>query len=105
MLKQLFKTQGKKMLKAPLRPRSRPAPVDPNKKSLLADENTWLWEAFASLETALTAAIQPLYEYVETFGQFEEEFQLQPDKYVKELDEGDEPVDAEALRADIYRNR
>jgi hypothetical protein len=46
-----------------------------------------------------------LYKYVETFGQFEEEFQLQPDKYVKELDEGETPVDAEALRADIYRNR
>jgi len=46
-----------------------------------------------------------LYEYVETFGQFEEEYRLQPDKYVKELDEGDEAVDAEALRADIYRHR
>jgi len=79
--------------------------VDPNKKALLQDENSWLWEAYDSLKTALTAAIQPLYEYVETFGQFEEEYRLQPDKYVKELDEGDEAVDAEALRADIYRHR
>ena len=57
LLKQLFKTQGKKMLKAPLRPRQKPNPVDPNKKSVLPDENTWLWEAYDSLRTALTAAI------------------------------------------------
>ena len=79
--------------------------MDPNKKSLLADENSWLWEAYSALKTALTAAIQPLYEYVETFAQFEEEWKLNPDKYVKELDDEDAPVDAEALRADIYRNR
>jgi hypothetical protein len=79
--------------------------VDPNKKSLLQDEHTWLWDSYDSLKTALTAAIQPLYEYVETFGQFEEEWKLSPEKYVKELDEGDDQVDAEALRADIYRHR
>jgi len=64
LLRHLFKTHGKKMLKAPLRPRQKPSPVDPNKKSVLPDENTWLWEAYDDLRTALTAAIQPLYEYV-----------------------------------------
>lgn len=57
LLKQLFKTQGKKMLKAPLRPLHQPAAVDPNKKALLQDENSWLWEAYASLRAALTVAI------------------------------------------------
>jgi hypothetical protein len=96
------------MLKAPLRPRQKPSPVDPNKKSVLPDENTWLWDAYDDLRTALTAAIQPLYEYVQTFSQFEEENKLQPDKYVAELDgAGDdaEPLDAEALRADIFALR
>jgi len=60
LLKNLFKTQGKKMLKAPLRPPTKPTPPDPNKKSLLPDEHTWLWEAFDTLRTALTAAIEPL---------------------------------------------
>ena len=54
-----------------------------------------MWEAYDALRTALTAAIQPLYEYVETFGQFEEEWKLNPDKYVKEMDEGEDAVDAE----------
>ena len=113
LLRHLFKTHGKKMLKAPLRPRQKPSPVDPNKKSVLPDENTWLWEAYDDLRTALTAAIQPLYEYVQTFSQFEEENKLQPDKYVAELDgegaaegeEAPEPMDAEGLRADIQRHR
>lgn len=92
------------MLKAPLRPRQKPSPVDPNKKSVLPDENTWLWDAYDDLRTALTAAIQPLYEYVQTFSQFEEQHKLQPDKYVADLDGGteQEPMDAEALRADIF---
>lgn len=108
LLSRLFKTHGKKMLKAPLRPRQRPSPVDPLKKSVLPDENTWLWEAYDAVRVALTAAIQPLYEYVQTFSQFEAENRLSPDKYVNGLDEGGEeaePADAEALRADIYRHR
>lgn len=49
-----------------------------------------------------------MYEYVQTFAQFEAENRLNPDKYVASLDEGGpdgdgEPADAEALRADIYR--
>jgi dynein heavy chain len=109
LLSRLFKTPGKKMLKAPLRPRQKPNPVDPNKKSVLPDENTWLWEAYDALQVALSRAIKPLHDYVETFAQFKKENELSPDKYVQKLDgegpEGGEPADAEALRADIYRLR
>jgi len=108
LLSRLFKTHGKKMLKAPLRPPQKPSPVDPLKKSVLPDENTWLWEAYEAIRVALTAAIQPLYEYVQTFAQFEPENRLNPDKYVAALDEGaedGEPADAEALRADILRHQ
>jgi dynein heavy chain len=68
LLSRLFKTHGKKMLKAPLRPRQKPNPVDPNKKSVLPDENTWLWEAYAALRAALLHAIKPLHAYVDTFA-------------------------------------
>lgn len=71
LLSRLFKTHGKKMLKAPLRPRQKPSPVDPNKKSVLPDENTWLWDAYDALQQALKLAIQPLNEYVQTFAAFE----------------------------------
>lgn len=78
-----------------MRPEQKPAPANPNKKSVLPDENTWLWEAYAALKEALDEAVLPLSEYVQTFSQFEAENQLNVDKYVKNLDEGDEPMDPE----------
>jgi hypothetical protein len=73
LMKHLFKTHGQQYLKAPVRPMQKPAPPDPNKKSVLPDENTWLWEAYAALKEALTQAVHPLHEYLQTFGQFEAE--------------------------------
>jgi hypothetical protein len=105
LLRHLFKTHTKKMLKAPIRPRQKPAPPDPNKKHVLPDENSWLWDAYDALKSALTESIQPLYEYLKTFDQFKPEFELNADKYVKSLDERDEPVSAEELKADIFRLR
>lgn len=64
LMKHLFKTHGQQHLKAPVRPMQKPAPPDPNKKSVLPDENTWLWEAYAALKEALTEAVKPLYDYV-----------------------------------------
>lgn len=52
------------MLKAPLRPPQAPKPPDPNKKSVLPDENTWLWEAYMALKMALQRSITPLSDYV-----------------------------------------
>jgi hypothetical protein len=75
---------------------------------VLPDEYTWLWDAYDTIRQALTKAIQPLYEYNQTFSQFETEQKLNPDKYVSGLDnveEGQEPVDAEWLRNDIFRHR
>jgi len=93
------------MLKAPLRPLQKPSPVDPNKKSVLPDENTWLWEAYDAIKIALTKSIQPLYEYVQTFSKFKEENELDVNKYIKELDNPDDPIDADGLKADIHRIR
>ena len=77
------------MVKAPIRPRAKPKLPDPTKKQSLPDENTWLWEAFEDIRVNLEKAIEPLYEYVKTFNKFEGESKLNPDKYVKSLDEGD----------------
>jgi len=88
-LKHLFKTHGKKTVKAPVRPRAKPKPVDPNNKRSLPDENTWLWESFETLRVALEKSIEPLYDYVKTFNKFEKENSLNPDKYVKSKDEGE----------------
>lgn len=101
LLRHLFKTHGKKMLKAPLRPRAQPKAIDPSNKRSLPDENTWLWEAYETIRESLEKAIQPLYDYLKTFEKFEKENKLNPDRYVKSLDEGEQPISAEGLRNDI----
>jgi hypothetical protein len=49
LLRHLFKTHGKKMLKAPLRPPEEPKRIDPLNKRFLPDENIWLWDAFIKI--------------------------------------------------------
>jgi len=107
LLRHLFKTHGKKMLKAPLRPTEEPKrkPEDPNNKNFLPDENIWLWDAFYTIRTSLEKSIEPLYEYVKTFSKFEGENKLSPDRFVKSLDEGDNPITAEGLKNDINEHR
>jgi hypothetical protein len=46
-----------------------------------------------------------LFEYVKTFNKFEGENKLNPDKFVRSLDEGENQITAEGLRADIYEHR
>jgi hypothetical protein len=60
----MFKTHGKKCIKAPHRPPKKPK-FEPENKKVLPDENTWLWEAFCEIREEMERAIQPLYEYVE----------------------------------------
>ena len=69
LLRHLFKTHGKKMLKAPLRPRTEPKrkPEDAGNKKFLPDENIWLWDAYDIIKSNLERSIEPLYEYVRTF--------------------------------------
>lgn len=93
------------MLKAPLRPNEAPKRVDPNNKKFIPDENIWLWDAYYIIRSNLEKSIEPLYEYVKTFNSFEKENKLNPDRYVKSLDEGDQPITAEALKEDIVAHR
>lgn len=107
LLRHLFKTHGKKMLKAPLRPREEPKrkAEDPGNKKFLPDENIWLWDAFHIIKTNLERSIEPLYDYVKTFSRFEGENKLNPDRFVKSLDEGDTPITADGLKNDINEHR
>lgn len=55
----MFKTHGKKTLKAPLRPKEEPKrkPDDPNNKKFFPDENIWLWDAYTTIKDGLEKAI------------------------------------------------
>lgn len=104
LMKHLFKTHGKKTIKAPIIPQEQPKPVDKNDKKKLPDENTWLWEAFEVLISNMERAVLPLEKYTQTFDAFEKENILNPDKYVKEIDTIENPVTPQELKADIYNN-
>jgi dynein heavy chain len=104
LMKHLFKTHGKKTIKAPIIPQEKPKPIDKNDKKKLPDENTWLWDAFEQLLSEMERAILPLNDYVQTFSAFGKENALNPDKYVKELDSVENPKSPQELRADIYDN-
>lgn len=107
LLRHLFKTHGKKMLKAPLRPREEPKRMaeDPSNKKFMPDENIWLWDSYSNIKRCLEKSIEPLYEYVKTFSRFEGENKLNPDKFVKSLDEGEQPILADGLKNDIMEHR
>jgi dynein heavy chain len=103
----LFKTHNSKKIKTPVIPHDKPKAVDPNDKKALIDENTWLWDAFEQLTVNMERAIGPLSEYVKTYAAFEEQNKLDPDGYVKSLDEDpeqpDKQISPQELQADIQR--
>jgi hypothetical protein len=66
-MKHLFKTHGKKTIKAPIIPQEKPKEIDRSDKKKLPDENTWLWDAFELLISNIERAIIPLSAYVQTF--------------------------------------
>lgn len=104
LMKHLYKTHGKKTIKAPIIPQEKPKVPDRANKKALIDENTWLWEAFQNLITNVERAIEPLSDYVKTFEAFGEQFNLNPDKYVKDKDSVENPISCDELRNDIYEN-
>ena len=101
LLRHLFKTHVQKTIKTPVIPPEKPKAPDPNNKKALIDENTWLWEAFDRLIENVQRSIIPLDEYVKTYAAFEFENQLDPDKHVNDLDDGEQPITPEELRHDI----
>ena len=104
LMKHLFKTHGKKTIKAPIIPQEQPKVPDRSNKKALIDENTWLWEASELLLKNVEKAIEPLNDYVKTFEAFGDQFNLNPDKYVKDKDTVENPISPEELRQDIYEN-
>ena len=72
LMKHLFKTHGKKTIKAPIIPQEKPKVPDRANKKALLDENTWLWEASELLISNVERAIEPLNDYVKTFEAFGE---------------------------------
>ena len=105
LLKHLFKNLNNKTIKAPVIPTETPKIPDPKRKADRLDDNAWLYYAQQELNKNLERAIEPLAAYQETFAAFTAQFNLNADKYVSGLDDGDTPIEPEALKADIERHK
>jgi dynein heavy chain len=104
LLKHLFlKAHGNKSLKAPMIPHSKPEV--PDKKHILPDENTWLWNCYSNILSTLSKGIEPLRQYLKTYEKFKHESQLNPEKYVRALDDYENPATVEEIKADIEKHR
>lgn len=105
LLKHLFlkNTHGNKSLKAPLIPLSEPKV--PEKKHILPDENTWLWNASESIRNALMAGVEPLRNYLRTFERFIPESKLNVEKYILNMNDYDNPSSVDEIKADIIKHR
>lgn len=79
---------------------------DKSVKNSIVDENAWLYYAFEEIIEDMERAIEPLDAYVQTFAAFKTQNDLNPDKYVSQLDEvkeGEDPISPEGLEVDVNR--
>lgn len=97
LMPHLFKSNQKMHLKVPFKPESLPEKPDPANKKLLPDENTWVYEEYDRLRRRISETVEPLTEYIATFKAFQEEYKLDPDKLIAELDDPENPPDAAAV--------
>ena len=105
LLKHLFlkNTHGNKSLKAPLIPLSKPK--IPERKHILPDENTWLWNASESVRESLMSGVEPLKNYLKTFERFIPESQLNVEKHILSLNDYENPATVEEIKIDIEKHR
>lgn len=101
LMPHLFKSNQKMFLKVPVKPSEMPEKPDPNNYRLLPDENTWVYEEYVRLRSAIQASIDPIHKYFETFAQFKKEYELNVKDYVTKMDDPDNPPEPVDLRKDV----
>lgn len=105
LLGHLYKNSTKIFLKAAQRPDVEPPQADPEDPRQLPDENQWLWSEYNRLQTALEKSILPLEEFLHTFDNYDEEYRLDVEAYIKKQASEDDYVETEDLKKDVYFHR
>ena len=105
ILPKLFKQRDQTVLKAPIRPETKP---ELERKSIkkLPDENLWVYLLWEELGEKVEKAVQPLYEYIRHYDKFLHIIKLIPEKYVQRFHEDPENPESTPsvyeIKADIY---
>lgn len=88
-------------LKVTVRPEYKPEEPDPWDKKSLPDENAWVYDCYIDLRNSLEKAVRPLDDYIKTYSKYEKEYKLDPEGYVKKLDDDDNPPEIDFLKKDV----
>ena len=105
LLPQLFKSNQKLYLKVPVKPYEMPVKPDPSKKQLLPDPNTWIYEAFDKLRNAVQQIVDPLNQYLDTLKKYKNEYSLNPQEIIANLDDDENPPEADVLKKGVIMHR
>lgn len=82
-----------------------PEKPDPANKKLLPDSNTWIYQAFEKLQNRINEVVAPLNKYLETLKKYKAEYILDPHKIIAELDDDENPPEAEVLKKGVIFHR
>lgn len=88
-------------LKATIRPEYRPEEVNPDDKRELPDENTWVFDQYNTLRDCITKIIKPLDDYIDTYKQYEQEYQFDPDKEMAQYEDPENWPEVDQLKSSI----
>jgi beta-mannanase len=86
-------------LKAIQLPKYRPIDPDPNDKSQLPDDSTWLYDEYDTMRNKITDIIEPLDKYIETYAKFEAEYNFNPDAEIAQFEDPENWPDVETLKS------
>ena len=98
-------TKREACIKAPMLRKDEPPPEpDPNERpKKLSDENKWIYDLYWRVRTLMKRAVAPLNTYLESFEPFKHILQLNPDNYVKQIENEENPRPVEQLRDEILQ--
>ena len=56
---------------------------------------------YINLRENLEKAVLPLHDYIATYDKYEKEYKLDPEAYVKQFDDDENPPEIDQLRKDV----
>jgi len=91
-------------LKAPKRPKEKPREASgEDKYKQITDENKWVWDLYEKFKILMERAVAPLQEYLAVFQKYKKILEIDPDKYVAELEAEDQAKSEEEIKEEVYK--
>jgi len=93
-------------IKVPVMPKENPiVQTGGDRFRKVSDENAWVWDLYKKLGGLMEKAVAPLYDFVKVFEPYKQILEINPDAYIKMLENEENPRSEEALRDEILANK